>query len=248
MEKQVKITSSFSKDFSTKIILEGETYLIDSEDLGLQNPTIITRIYHKGKIIYSHTTEYKDIVNEPDFEERLKKLIQDQKKLAIDVLKKEKTSQKKLYKEYLAEVDGLIKMNKHGEALHLLNEASKHYPNNPLILSYRGYLEAAVNKYFFQGEMLCEDAIKALKEQMPLCESFFLPLLYLNLGKVYAIANNRKAAYEALKKGLEIDNTNEDIRSEMKKIGIRREPLIPFLNRSNPINKYIGKLLYKLKK
>lgn len=248
MGKQVKITSSLFKDFSSKINIEGETYLIDSEDMGIQNPAIITRIYHKGKIIYSHTTEYKDIIHEPDWNERLRKLIQDQKQVAIETLKKEKTSQKKVYKEYLAEVVGLIKINKQDEALHLLNEASTHYPNNPLILSYRGYLEAVVNKYYFQGEMLCEDAFKVLKEQMPLCESFFLPLLYLNLGKVYAAANNRKTAYNTLKKGLEIDNANEELLNEITKLGIRRKPLIPFIKRSNPINKYLGKLLYKLKK
>lgn len=248
MGKQVKITSSLFKDFSSKINIEGETYLVDSEDTGIKNPAIITRIYHRGKIIYSHTTKYGNIINEPDFDARLKKLIQEQKQLAIETLKKEKTSQKKLYREYLAEVEELIKLNQKYEALQLLTEALTHYPNNPLILSYRGYLEAAVNKYYFQGEMLCEEAFKGLKEQMPLGESFFLPLLYLNLGRVYAAANKRKAAYETFKKGLEIDNTNENLLNEIKKLGIRKKPAVPFLNRSNPLNKYISKLLYKIRK
>lgn len=34
---------------------------------------------------------------------------------------------------------------------------------------------------------------------------------------------------------------------EMKKIGARRKPPIPYLKRTNPINKYIGILLHKLK-
>jgi hypothetical protein len=31
----------------------------------------------------------------------------------------------------------------------------------------------------------------------------------------------------------------------MQKLGVRKKPPVPFLDRSNPINKYIGKLLNK---
>jgi hypothetical protein len=32
----------------------------------------------------------------------------------------------------------------------------------------------------------------------------------------------------------------------MKKLGARRRPLVPFLKRENPINKYVGLLLNRL--
>jgi hypothetical protein len=83
MEKQVKIISH-THDFSTKINLNGETYVIDSEDLGIQNPHIIIRAYQKGKIIYSHKINYKDILNRPDFNKRLSDLLKHQQQIAIN--------------------------------------------------------------------------------------------------------------------------------------------------------------------
>jgi hypothetical protein len=41
---------------------------------------------------------------------------------------------------------------------------------------------------------------------------------------------------------------NRDLLFELKKLGIRRQSPFSLLKRSNPLNKYIGKLSYKLKK
>ena len=58
------------QSISIKINLEGKEYLIDSENLGAQNPEIITRIFHKGKIVYSCRIGSKDILNHPDFDKK----------------------------------------------------------------------------------------------------------------------------------------------------------------------------------
>jgi len=246
-ENQLKITSTLHEDYSTKINLDGETYLIDSEDLGIQKGTVMTRVFHKGKIIYSREIDYKDILNMPDSDIKLKELRKKQQQLAVQALRKEKTAHKKLYKDYLREVESLIRSNEHKEAFQVLDNALKNYSNNPIILSYKGFLEAVVNKNFCQGEMICREAIVMIKEEMPLCETFFLPILYLNLGKVFLAANNRQDAYDYFKKGLEVDSTNEHLLGEIKKLGIHGKPPLPFLQRSNLLNKYLGKLLHKLK-
>jgi tetratricopeptide (TPR) repeat protein len=264
-EKQVKITSR-TLDFSTKINLEGETYIIDSEDLGIKNPHIITRAYKKGMIVYSHKINYKDILNKPGSDKRFIILIQSQQQKAIEVLKEKKgvpeeplkeddikeqkeiVTQKRPYKEYVNEVEVLISKNIQEEALELLTEAMEYYPNNPIILSYRGYIEALVNKQYADGIKICRQSFKILKEQMSLGEGFFLPVLYLNLGRAYLTANKRKDAYYSFQKGLDIDKKNEDLLKELKKIGIRRKPFFPFLKRANPLNKYIGMLTYDVQK
>jgi tetratricopeptide (TPR) repeat protein len=186
--------------------------------------------------------------------------------IAIDALKKEKAApeethkedevketkqtitQKRTYKEYINEVEALLRTNIHEEALGLLTEAMEHYPHNPIIISYRGYIEALVNKQYANGIEICKHSFKILKSQMSLAEGFFLPILYLNLGRTYLIAKNKEKAYFSFQKGLEVDKKNEDITKELKKLGIRRKPFFPFLKRSNPLNKYIGTLTYKLQK
>jgi len=247
-KETVKITSKLRKEFSKKINLAGEEYLIDSEDLGIKNPLMITRIYHKGEVISSQKIDYKDILNEPDLDKRLMELVQSQQHQAIKALKAEKVAQNKTYGDYIKEAEDLFRRNNQNEALKLLTEALEHYPNNPFIWSYQGCLDAIVNKNYSKGVNTCRHAFKILKEQMPFGEEFFFPILYLNMGKAYLAANKRKEAYASFKKGLEIDMGNRNLLNELKKLGIRRQPSFPFLKRSHPLNKYIGKLSHKLKK
>jgi len=242
-KKHVKITSKF-QETSKKIKLDGDTYLVDSEDLGTTNATIITRVYHKGKIIYSHKFSYKNMLSDPDLNEKLAEVIKRQRELAIQSLKLEKAAQNVPYRTYIKEVESLINEKKLEQALHVLYDARDRYPNNPVIFSYQGYLETVVNKQYSKGVKTCRQAIKALMEQMPLGKEFFLPVLYLNLGRVYLAADKRKDAYESFKRGLEIDKNNEVIFNELKSLGIRRKQPLSFLSRSNPLNKYLGRILY----
>jgi len=85
----IKITSKISKGLSTKVNLSGGIYLVDTEDLGMKNPFIVTRVYLKGEIISSHKVDYKHILGTPDFHERFSELMQRQHNKAIEVLKRE---------------------------------------------------------------------------------------------------------------------------------------------------------------
>jgi len=245
---QIKITSRLHKEFSEKINMGGETYLIDSEDLGIENPFMVTRIYHRGAVISSHKIYYGDLLDKPDFDNKLTELMQRQQQHAIKALKFDNIAQNRTCKDYIKKTETLLKSNNQKEALRLLTNAIEHYPNNPFICSYQGCLDAIVNKKYSKGINTCRNAFKVLKEQVPFGEEFFFPILYLNLGKAYLAANKRKEAYASFKKGLDLDEGNRELINEMKKLGTRRKQLLPFLKRSNPLNKYIGKLSYKFKK
>lgn len=265
MENQAKVTSQF-QDFNIKIDLNRETHLIVTEDLGIQNPHLITRTYKKGMIVYSHKINYKDILNKPDFDKKLSDILKSQQQIAIEALNKEKAlpeethtknymtevedtvKQKRTYKDYIKEIEALIRINSQEEALSLSIEAIEHYPHNPVVLSYNGLLEALVKKQYSEGITICRQSFKHLKQQMPLAEGFFLPILYLNLGKTYLAANKKKEAYFAFQKGLEIDKKDEDLLFELNKLGRRRKPPLSFLKRSHPLNKYIGMFTYELQK
>jgi Tfp pilus assembly protein PilF len=69
------------------------------------------------------------------------------------------------------------------------------------------------------------------------------PVLYLNLGKAYVAAGKKKNAVTAFNQGLHYDPQHAAIRKELKKLGARKKPPVSFLDRSNPINKYLGKVL-----
>jgi tetratricopeptide (TPR) repeat protein len=239
---QVKIIPKRTEEFSVKVDIEGKTYLIESQDLGIQKHTVTTRVFCKGELLSSYEGDYKAIVDSPNFEITLINFMKTQQQKAIRNLRFDIIERRKPYKDYVKDAEVLIRINNEREALALLNRATEDHPNNPIIASYRGLLEAAVNKNYSEGIGLCKYAIRALKESTPLADSFFLPRLYLNLGKACLAANQKKQAYDSFIKGLRLDSKNPDFLAELEKLGRRKGPPVRFLKRSNPVNKYLGKL------
>jgi tetratricopeptide (TPR) repeat protein len=133
----------------------------------------------------------------------------------------------------------LLKEKKYRNALAVLNEAIKKggYANveeiPPHYLSYFGLAMALAEKRFRNGAAFCEKAIK---------REYYNPVFYLNLGKVYVAGGYKRKAIDAFHNGLKIAGENIEIRVELKKIGVRHKPIIPFLPRAHVINKFLGLL------
>jgi tetratricopeptide (TPR) repeat protein len=68
---------------------------------------------------------------------------------------------------------------------------------------------------------------------------------YLYMGKVYILAGNKKEALQVLREGMQ-QGGSPQIEELLMTIGIRKPPVISFLPRSNPINKYLGLILSRL--
>lgn len=68
---------------------------------------------------------------------------------------------------------------------------------------------------------------------------------FLNLGRVYLLAGQKKDAIRFLRMGLRYER-NREIVAELEMLGARRPPPIPFLKRENPTNKYLGIILEKM--
>ncbi len=122
------------------------------------------------------------------------------------------------------------------------------FPEDPLILSYYGCLQAIVDKKYRSGVDTCKKAITLLKKAETFGEELLYPVFYLNLGRAYVAAGKKKDAIESFNKGLEYDNSNRELLKELRSLGMRKKPLVPFLDRSNPINKYIGMILHMKEK
>jgi len=150
--------------------------------------------------------------------------------------------------KYLRAVKANLRNGKQEEAYKLLQQASVHYPGDPFILSYYGCFQAVMGKKFRSGVENCRKAIALLKKRETFGEELIYPAFYLNLGRAYAAAGKKKDALDAFEKGLQYDNSNNDLLGEMKALGMRKRPVVPFLDRSNPINKYIGMIVKNEKK
>ena len=243
----IAMRSSHTSEFDTEVEVGGERYLVQTEKGSLRHPRITTRIYFRGRIVFSTETDNREAMHGPDHEGKACEIMRGQHRSAIAALKARKIKVEKKPADYIAEVQELVKRSRKENALILLDEALNHHPDNPFLLSYRGYLEATVNKRFREGIAECAKAIVMLQKAIPFGEEFFYPLLYLNLGMACLSAGKKKEAVEAFQKGLEIDSEHGELLKMMKRLGTRKPPPLPFFSRSHSLNKYLGKLIHLLK-
>jgi tetratricopeptide (TPR) repeat protein len=107
-------------------------------------------------------------------------------------------------------------------------------------LSARSYLAFCMAKergLISRGISWCEENIRREPENS---------VHFLNLGRIYLLMKNREAAIHNFREGLK-HGSNEEIAGELQRLGVRSDPVISFLKRSNPLNKYLGLLLKMLR-
>ncbi len=150
--------------------------------------------------------------------------------------------------DYLRAVKANLRNGKQKDAFVLLQQAAVRFPDEPLILSYYGCFQALVDKKYRSGVETCKKAIAMLRQKGAFEEELLYPVFYLNLGRAYLSAGKKPDAIEAYTRGLKYDNGNSDLRRELRGLGLRKAPPVPFLDRSNPINKYIGLMLRTVEK
>ncbi len=117
------------------------------------------------------------------------------------------------------------------KALRAFEKAYKEDRENAEHMSYYGLCKALRTGEIGFGLELCTKAIK---------KEFFRAEFYLNLGKVYLAAGNKKGAIKVFLKGLKFEPENEELNKYLVELGFRKRPIVPVLERSNPINKYLG--------
>ena len=108
--------------------------------------------------------------------------------------------------------------------------------NSPLICSYFAFCISKERGQYTKAVSLCEEAINREPENTD---------LYLNLGRIHLLQNKKEEAVKIFRDGLNY-GVNQQIIEELNKLGTRKPPVISFLKRSNPINKYLGIILKQL--
>ena len=142
-------------------------------------------------------------------------------------------------REFYVKAEANIKRNNYCEALKLLEQALKISPENPVYLSTMGLCESMMGDPA-KGERMCRMALQLSGRERD-------PMLFVNLGRVLLERGERMQARENLMKAYKMDNTNAPAALELSRMGVRKKPVIPFLGRDHPLNKYLGNLRHRLK-
>src|ERR1700736_2040749 len=130
----------------------------------------------------------------------------------------------------------LLRDNYAVRALPHMRRATDLDKNNPYYMSYLGVVLARSEQQWGEAERLCDAAVRMKRNQAQ---------LYLNLAEVYAAAGRRDEAVEALQAGLKFARRDVRLSIAMNRLMDRRDPVITFLRRQNPINRQLGMLRHK---
>ena len=124
-----------------------------------------------------------------------------------------------------------------GDALTALNCFGKAVgiERRPLYLSNLAFCLAKEKREFPRAISLCKEAIKHDPRNS---------VHFLYLGRIHLLAGQKKDAIRIFRMGLR-NEKNQEIARELERLGNRKEPVLPFLERGNPLNKYLGIILKK---
>ena len=103
----------------------------------------------------------------------------------------------------------------------------------PLIISAQALCLAEVQKEFKTAVTLCHEAIKKDPKD---------PEHYYRQGRILILSGRKKDSIWVFRMGLR-HGKHRGIIDTLGSMGLRRPPPLNFLPRSNPLNKYLGKLL-----
>jgi tetratricopeptide (TPR) repeat protein len=107
---------------------------------------------------------------------------------------------------------------------------------NPRYRSYYGLGLAVVERRFNEGLELCRSAAK---------EEFFNPELYHNLARVHLAFGFKAEGIRYVRRGLMIDPGNAAMIDELRRLGVRRLPVLRFLPRRHAINRWLGRIRHQ---
>jgi Flp pilus assembly protein TadD len=137
--------------------------------------------------------------------------------------------------------EGLTQLNNHyaSKALEHFGRAAKMDENNPFYVSYLGLAMAAAQQKWQEAEDLCYSAVRMKRVQAE---------FYLNLAEVYRLEGKRQDAVETLLEGFPLTKRDPRIGKALRKYGVRRPPVFPFLDRDHILNRNLGKIRYRVLK
>jgi tetratricopeptide (TPR) repeat protein len=122
-------------------------------------------------------------------------------------------------------------------ALEHFRNAAGMEKNNPYYLSFVGVSLARAERNWKTALEHCELALTMKRNEAQ---------LYLNLAEVYTSAGRREEALMTLDRALASLGPQARIQQARMKLGRRRSPALPFLDRQNFLNRQLGLLRHRI--
>jgi tetratricopeptide (TPR) repeat protein len=116
-------------------------------------------------------------------------------------------------------------------ALEYLRCAYRQNDQDARMRSYYGLCLGLAEKRFEESVELCQSAAK---------QEFFNPELYHNLAMLHLGFGFKAEAVRFLRRGLMIDPGNQTISTALRELGDRMSPVLNFLPRRHPVNRWLG--------
>ena len=128
------------------------------------------------------------------------------------------------------------KERQYDEALHYFRKATAFTPE---AMSYYGLALAMRRQRLDDAVEFCRQAI----DRDPIRAE-----LYYNLGQVYLVREEKKLAVRAFWQGLRVDPKHPNLIAAVKRLGMRRRPMVEGLARTNMFNRHLGWFRHRVKK
>jgi tetratricopeptide (TPR) repeat protein len=132
-----------------------------------------------------------------------------------------------------------LEAERFGDALEHFRTAQKLDPARPSFRSYFGLCLGLSERRFDKALELCRSAAK---------EEFYNASLYHNLARVHLAFGFKAEAIRYLRRGLMIDPRCQPILTELECLGRRRGPVLAFLRRQNPVNRWLGRVRRRIRR
>ncbi len=106
-----------------------------------------------------------------------------------------------------------------------------------LFYAYLGYGVARYQKQKQQGLKLCRRAVEL---------EFYQPESYYFLARTHLLVADRRAAYDVVERGLEVDSTHDGLAALRAELGERLPPVLASLPRRHALNRWLGMARHRL--
>jgi Flp pilus assembly protein TadD len=112
-------------------------------------------------------------------------------------------------------------------------------PDDAATLSLYGLCFAREGVHFEMALQLCGRAVALSPRDVE---------LLVNLGRVHRLMGDRQTAHDLFFQAWRIDPTHVGPAAELARMGVRRGPVLPFLDRTHPWNRRLGRVRNRLER
>ena len=118
----------------------------------------------------------------------------------------------------------------------LFERSHRRAPTDARMMSWYGLTLVLVERNSNLGILYTDQALRIAGPE---------PELLLNQARAHLALGQRERAVKAIMRGLSASPLDPALKAAQSSMGWRRRPVIPFLGRSNPLNRWLGTLRHR---